>query len=141
MKWAVVDASVAIKWVYSEELSQQAVALRKSHHLLVPDLIVSEWSNILWKKVRRGEFTSDEALIAAASLLHAGLELVPSEELANGALRLSLQLDHPAYDCFYLELSRLRNLPFFTADDRLVRKLVAVGGDSPSSVVTLRTVS
>ncbi|APH70171.1 type II toxin-antitoxin system VapC family toxin [Aquibium oceanicum] len=141
MTWAVVDASVVIKWVYSEELSQQAVAVRKKYQFVAPGLIVAEWSNILWKKVRRGEFTREEALIAAAALHRAGLELVPSAELALGALRLSLQLDHPAYDCFYLELSRLRDIPMVTADDRLARKLVAATDLPFPPVVALSRIS
>ncbi len=141
MTWAVVDASVVIKWVYSEELSQQAVAVRKRYLFVAPDLIVAEWSNILWKKVRRGELTKEEALIATATLHRAALELVPSAELALGALRLSLQLDHPAYDCFYLELSRLRDIPMVTADDRLARKLAAATDLPFPPIVALSTIS
>lgn len=141
MTWAVVDASVVIKWVYSEELPQQAVAVRKRYLFVAPDLIVAEWSNILGKKVRRGELTKEEALIATATLHRAGLELVPSAELALGALRLSLQLDHPAYDCFYLELSRLRDIPMVTADDRLARKLASATDLPFPPVVALSTIS
>lgn len=139
MDWVVVDASVAIKWVYSEDLSQQALAVRKRFHLVAPDLIVAEWSNILWKKVRRGEFGREEASLAAASLRHAGVELVPSIELSTGAIRLAIELDHPAYDCFYLELCRARGIGMVTADNRFARKIAAARSMSTLPVITLDT--
>lgn len=123
MDVVVVDASVAIKWVYSEELSDQAVALRENSSLIAPELLIAECDNILWKKVRLGQFSREEAMIAGAALTMAQVELVPLAGLALGALRLSLEIDHPAYDCFYLELCRIRGVPMVTADDRLVRKL------------------
>jgi predicted nucleic acid-binding protein len=139
MEWVVVDASVAIKWVYSEDLSQQALSIRKRFHLVAPDLIVAEWSNILWKKVRRGEFGEEEAVLAAASLRHAGIELVPSMALSPGALQLAIELDHPAYDCFYLELCRTRGIPMVTADNRFARKIAAANSRPLLPVITLDT--
>lgn len=141
MDWAVVDASVAIKWVYSEDLSQQALSTRNRYRLVAPDLIVAEWSNILWKKVRRGEFSAEEAFLAAASLRHAGIELVPSTELSAGALRLAIELDHPAYDCFYLELCRARGIGMVTADNRLARKIAGAKSLSLPRVVALDTLT
>lgn len=137
MDWAVVDASVAIKWVYSEDLSPQALSVRKRFRLVAPDLIVAEWSNILWKKVRRGEFNAEEASLAAASLRHAGVELVPSIELGSGAIRLAIELDHPAYDCFYLELGRSRGIGLVTADNRFARKIAAARSLATPPVITL----
>lgn len=137
MNWVVVDASVAIKWVFSEELSQQALAIRDRYRLVAPDLIVAEWSNILWKKVRRGEFNSEEASLAAAALHYAGLDLVASAGLSAGALRLAIELDHPAYDCFYLELCRARGASMVTADTRLARKVAAAGSLSLPPVIAL----
>jgi predicted nucleic acid-binding protein len=55
----VIDASVAIKWIIDEEGSPAALALRK-HSLAAPDLLMAECANILWKKSRRGELSTDE---------------------------------------------------------------------------------
>lgn len=128
---------MAIKWVFSEELSPQALAVRDRYRLVAPDLIVAEWSNILWKKARRGELGSEEASLAAASLRYAGLDLVPSMELSAGALQLAIELDHPAYDCFYLELCRARGVAMVTADNRFARKIAAAGSPSLPPVITL----
>jgi len=93
----------------------------------------------LWKKVRRGEFGREEAALAAASLRYAGIELAPSMELSAGALRLATELDHPAYDCFYLELCRARGIGMVTADKRLARKISSASYPLPPSVITLDT--
>jgi len=39
-------------------------------------------------------------------------------ELAASAARLATDLDHPAYDCFYLALAVQQQYPLVTADKR-----------------------
>lgn len=122
----VIDASVAIKWVIAEPDSPQAVNLRR-HRLLAPDLLVIECANILWKKVRRGELSADEALLAARLLARADIELAPMRRLLEPATRLSIALDHPAYECVYLALSEVSGCTVVTADEALCRKALAGG--------------
>ena len=71
----VVDASVVIKWHVTEVLSDAALRLLldDAPALHVPDLVFPEVGNILWKKVRRGDLTEEEArrigrLVAVAPL-------------------------------------------------------------------------
>lgn len=115
----VVDSSVAVKWVYLEEASDRALTLL-SETLLAPDLLLAECANVFWKKVRRGEMSRDEALMAGVALAHAPLRLTATEALFADALALALELDHPAYDCLYLALARTNGCPMITADARLV---------------------
>ena len=122
----VVDASVAVKWVVEEDGSPHAVEILQRHRLSAPDLIIPECANILWKKVRRGELTTDEAAVAAHLLQRADLEIVPMRPLMVAALDLALELDHAAYDCIYLAVAIETGRPFATADDRLRRKLAGV---------------
>lgn len=121
----VVDASVALKWVIAEEGSPEAASLRWATALLAPDLIVPEVSNALWKAARRGELSTDEAMLAARLLERADVELRPMRALLGRATELALRLDHPAYDCVYLALAEAENCALVTADERLVRKLAA----------------
>ncbi len=123
MRRVVIDASVAIKWVVEEEGTTEALAVLEGYPLSAPDLIVAECANILWKKVRRGELTPDEALLAADLLQRAELEILPTRALLHAATHLAVDLDHPAYDCVYLALAQDHGWPFVTADDRLRRKL------------------
>ena len=54
MSLFVVDASVAIKWFLPEIHSDAALPLLAHKHLLhAPDLIFSEFGNVLWKRVRK----------------------------------------------------------------------------------------
>lgn len=119
----VVDASIAVKWVIEEEGTEDALSLRRRAKLIAPDLLAAECSNILWKKVRRGELAKDEALLAAQLLQNADLELLPTRPLLESATRLAIELDHPAYDCVYLALAFAKGCNLVTADERLLRKL------------------
>jgi predicted nucleic acid-binding protein len=124
----VIDASVAVKWVVEEEGAAAAIALRRRIRFAAPDLLVAECANILWKKPRRGELTPAEANIAARLLERAGVELMPMSGLLEKATDLAMELDHPAYDCIYLALARLREWRFVTADQRLLRAVSEKAG-------------
>ena len=123
MKLFVIDASIAAKWVVEEEGTPEALALRTHAKLIAPDLLVAECANILWKKVARGELLKGEALIAAALLQEADVELYPMRSLLAPAAQLAIELEHPAYDCLYLAFAAERGCPLVTADGRLLRKL------------------
>jgi predicted nucleic acid-binding protein len=130
----VVDASVAIKWVIGEEGSADAARLL-ANDLLAPELLVAECTNILWKKVRRGELTLPEAMVAAEVLASVDIELVPMMQLMDAALSLSVSLPHPAYDCFYVALAQREGSVFVTADASLCRKVA--GHEAARQVVEL----
>lgn len=123
MSKIVIDASVAIKWVVEENGTPDALALLKAGGLAAPDLLTAECANILWKKVRRDELLSDEAVMAARLIQGADIELFPTRHLLETATSIAIELDHPAYDCVYLALALDNAWRFVTADDRLRRKL------------------
>ena len=134
----VIDASVAVKWVIEEDGSADAAALLGGGHALcAPDLLMPECANILWKKARRAEITADEAILAAELLQRAAIELVPMRPLMAAALRLAVELGHPAYDAAYLALSRDRGCPLVTADGQLARVVAEHGGPDLRHLVTV----
>jgi predicted nucleic acid-binding protein len=122
----VIDASVAIKWVVEESGTPEALSLRL-HRLFAPDLLVAECANILWKKVRQNELTSQEALLSARLLERADIELAPMRAFLGRATSLAIALDHPAYDCTYLALAETLSCDFVTADRRLAAKALPAG--------------
>jgi predicted nucleic acid-binding protein len=65
----------------------------------------------------------EEALLAARLLQGAEIELVPTRSLFEAATRMSIEIDHPAYDCLYLALAVEKKCQFVTADQRFLRKL------------------
>jgi predicted nucleic acid-binding protein len=117
----VIDASVAIKWVVEEEGTAQALALRH-RPLAAPDLIMCECANILWKKVRRNELSTEEAAFAGRLLANADIDLIPTRPLMDAAIEIAVLLDRPAYDCLYLALAERNDMTFVTADSRLIAK-------------------
>ena len=126
MSTLVIDASVAIKWIVPEPGTDQALSLRR-HRLLAPELLVAECANALWKKVRRREFTKQEADLAARTLELAELELFPMRRLLGAATELATSRGPPAYECFYLALAAQLGCDFVTADTHLARKRVPPG--------------
>lgn len=133
----VIDASVAIKWVVSEEGTEHAVSLLSGRPLSAPDLLVAECANILWKKVARAELTAEEALLAARILERAEIELHPMRPLLEPAARLAIDLDHPAYDCIYLALAMANGCQFVTADARFLAKARQSASAVSRSIVSL----
>jgi predicted nucleic acid-binding protein len=116
---AVVDSSVAIKWVVEETESENARSL--SHATLeAPDLLLIECANILWKKVTLSDLNPREAGERWRLLLEAPIHFTSSPGLLDIALRISLDLKHPVYDCVYLALALQLEVPLITADRRLV---------------------
>ncbi|WP_017720172.1 type II toxin-antitoxin system VapC family toxin [Kamptonema formosum] len=86
----VVDANVAIKWVVPEIHSSDALRLRSPDcDLLVPDFFFPEIANILWKRIRRGETTLENAQEDLAALMTAPLQIHPSFALMPQALDIA----------------------------------------------------
>ena len=116
---AIVDASVAVKWVVNESGSDRARLLSQTR-LEAPDLLLIECAKILWKKVRTRDLRREEASTRLELLLRAPVSLAESRRLLDSALGLSLDLHHPIYDCVYIALALRRDIPLVTADERLV---------------------
>lgn len=116
----VVDASVAALWVLQQPGSDRAEALSTEPKLIAPSLIAAEIGNTLWKAVRRGEATREQAVIALDAALLPLHEIMPAEGLRSRALEIAIELNHPIYDCFYLALAERERCPLVTADKRLL---------------------
>jgi predicted nucleic acid-binding protein len=121
-----VDGSVAAKWYFAEpghEAADRILAagIAGERELLAPDLIVPEFANVLWKRVRRHECSRP----AAAEILVLWEvdcpRLVASSELAARAFGLANELDQSVYDCLYLALAIDMDASLATADRRLAR--------------------
>ncbi len=105
MSGFVIDASIAVKWVIEEPGTGLALALRH-RPLIAPELLAAECANILWKKAHRSD-----------------VELRPMRPLMAAATALAIALGHPACDCVYLALAAAADLPFVTADTRLLSRI------------------
>jgi predicted nucleic acid-binding protein len=128
MKTMVVDASVAAKWFFPEEHSPAALRLLTGRRgLTAPDLLVAEFGNLIWKRVRRREVTPEEATSIIRDFLRLPLTLISSVPLLPSSLELALDTGRTVYDCLYLALALNRDAVLITADQRFVNSLA----DSP----------
>ena len=119
----IVDASVAVKWLIAEPLSQEARQLLAPRIVLhAPDFILTEVANVVWKKARRKEIASAQPYVDEFANMTDAVALQPSTELVVEATALAVQIDHPVYDCIYLTCAEGWAAPLVTADERLARR-------------------
>jgi len=122
----VVDASVAVKWVIPEVLSDLADRVRDgAEDVLAPDLLLVEVANALWRKTTAREISAREADGAFDLVRRSGIDLRPAGPLLPRAMDLARRLGHPVYDCVYLALAEREEATLVTADQRLLRRLSA----------------
>lgn len=124
MSTITIDSSVAAKWFLAEEGADRAALLAGSDDMLcAPDLLIAEVGNVFWKACRQARASYENAVKAMKLLPSLFDEFIPHAEHARRALDLSLSLDHPIYDCFYIAIAEAREAPLVTADRKLIRKL------------------
>lgn len=120
----VVDASVGAKWFVPEVDSDAARRLQDPvHQLHAPAFFDVEVANILWKKLRRGELTRQEADAILQQLPWLSLTWHHDEALVRPAFDLADRTQRTVYDCLYLALAVQLGGQMVTADDRLVNSL------------------
>jgi predicted nucleic acid-binding protein len=138
----VVDASVAVKWVLSEEGSEDALDLRDywrdtGETVVAPPIFAAEVTNVLYQRVRRREIGEADALAMLELLLLAVVVREPPD-LYGKVVRLANELSLTAtYDALYLGTAESERCEVWTADKRLVNSvrpwfpLVRLVGEQP----------
>ncbi len=117
MKALVVDASVAVKWFVPEIHSEAAGRILKSKwDLLAPDIIWAEVGNTLWKKIRRGEISAQEAMDIIKDFRRFPIQTYGSKLLLDTAWHLAQEFGISVYDGMYLALAISRDCSLVTAD-------------------------
>jgi len=130
----VIDASVAVKWFVRESLHDEALRLLEHRDRFVaPELIVSEVTNIAWKKVVRKEISHEQTRFIVVAISQYIPTLRRSVELSERALELALTLNHPVYDCLYLACAEGVGGTLITADRKLHQ---SVQGSEFESLIT-----
>jgi predicted nucleic acid-binding protein len=128
MKPLVVDASVAAKWFLPEPDVAAALRLLDGRHrLAAPDLIRSEFGNLVWKLHARGVLDTKEASDLIEHFLSMPLEIHDSAYLLAPALQIAIATHRTMYDSLYLALAVELGGTVVTADERWVNALI----DSP----------
>lgn len=124
MRTLVVDASVAVKWLVLEDMSDVARELYAAgDHLVAPRLITTEIANALARKAMQGMLTRHEARYHFSSLPQFLPDLMDIDELIEPAFENACAFRHPIYDLIYLEAARKVDAQLITADRRFTDKV------------------
>ena len=123
----MIDASVLVKWYIQEADSDKAFVLRDKHvngeiQLSAPALISYETMNALRYS---NLFSREQLKDIALSILNYDLNLYGfNEKIAEFTLEASLKNDITVYDGSYLALAKNLGVEFFTADQKLMGRLI-----------------
>ena len=118
-----VDASVVLKWFVTEPLSEQARQLLDGQlDLHAPDILLAEFANTIWKKVRRGEIPDPRPYFDELAGLPGIVAIHPVGGLIERAAQIAVLIDHPVYDCLYLACAEMTASALITADQKLVNR-------------------
>ena len=117
MKRLVVDASVACKWFFDEDLSSEARVLAESDTVFsAPDMLLTECANAVWRRVVSKTVSRAHARAFLSALPQWFELLAPSAQLHEAAFEMAGVLEHPVYDCQYLALAENKGIRLVTAD-------------------------
>lgn len=120
----VVDASVAIKWYIPEAHEADADrVLRLATELHAPELILPEFSSILWKKINRQEITSNQGRTILDAFINANVILHAHRQTVWSAFIGASMSNQTVYDWTYLALAVALSCELVTADKSFYKSL------------------
>jgi predicted nucleic acid-binding protein len=137
----VIDANVALKLFFEQPESDKADTLfayleaSPRSRFYVPEFFYAECASALATYARFRDYTPKQASQDMEDLLALALHITPTIELASEALDIALANRISGYDAFYVALSHRLEVPFITADEKLVRSLA----NEPYHVQSLST--
>jgi predicted nucleic acid-binding protein len=129
----VLDASVALSWIFADEFTDYSSAVADALDdglALVSVVFPLEVANGILNAVRRNRLRREDASSLVNSMTRLRIEIdsdVSLESLAQVTLSLGLAQQLSAYDASYLDLALRRGLPLATLDSRLASAADAVG--------------
>jgi len=117
----VLDSSAALKAVLPQADKPHFQSLLRKEDCISPSLFLSEIASALWKEVRFNNL-SPKIANGLQPLIYDMTEIIPDADLVQEALSIALANEHSVYDCLFIALSRQKNIPILTADEKMKRK-------------------
>ncbi|MCI0420742.1 MAG: type II toxin-antitoxin system VapC family toxin [Acidobacteria bacterium] len=121
----VLDASVALKWSFTdEEAASEAVALLDDFvegrvNLIAPTLFTYEIVSAIHVAINRRRIKESDGISAIRSIMGLEIGLRAFEDLVDETFRLSRRYSLSPYDGAYLALASKAQAEFLTGDRRL----------------------
>lgn len=130
MSRLVLDASAALEALLGRPRAAAIIeVLEAADRVSAPDLYFAEIANALWKHVRAGELSKEDA----QQLVAIGESMVnisfPALDMAPEALAAASAFDHPVDDALYAVVARRDGSAVCTLDQRLTKLLEAMRVD------------
>ncbi len=133
MNEAVVDASVAVKWVVPEDHSDAAMLiLSDGVKLYAPGHWLAEATIVLWaKSAVKNALTRPQAEAAIKLLTAVVVDETPVRALVHAASDMAFELHMTVYNTLYLALALQLAIPLVTADRKLHAKAQSIPRYAP----------
>lgn len=125
-KALVLDASVVVKWFNVEQHSDQALKIKELYEhglldIIAPDLLIYEVGNALRYNPN---FGAEDVKVALNALEGMQLDLWQLRgEFATRAVETCFAHGLTLYDACYIALADLMDIPYYTADEEVVRRV------------------
>jgi len=124
----VLDSSVAVKWVLSEQLSDKGQLLRDDfrnglHILLAPDFFPIEIGHALTRAERQKRIPVGGSLVLLADALSTSPIFHSSLPYLKRSCEISSQMRVGIYDCSYVAKAEQEKCELLSADDKLLKNL------------------
>lgn len=126
----VVDTSVAIKWVVTEDYTENAQALlayfqRRNDPIYVPSLFLYEAANVLYSFVRERLFSVQECNQAIQDLFKLVYPVQPDTRMTVRAVVIADALQtKKTFDAHFLALAERMDCTLWTADSNFRRAVL-----------------
>ena len=126
----ILDSSVIAKWFFPEESGQLALKIKDDFttnvtSISAPLLLYWEINNLLKTATKRSRITAKSAVSVYEAFLKLNFIVYSSEELMAKTLKIAIQFDISSYDASYVALAEYLQKPFFTADQKLLSKVIS----------------
>ncbi|MGV3616884.1 MAG: type II toxin-antitoxin system VapC family toxin [Fimbriimonas sp.] len=113
----VVDASVVLKWYFTEAHADLALkVVNYPGGIIVPESLESQVGMALWRRVRANELRKDDAHRVLANLRRLPLQRVPTQSLAPAALEIASVTSRTFMESLYFALAIREQTRLVTAD-------------------------
>lgn len=129
MNSVVVDASVALKWFLKNEKDRDKARLLLRQFadgkikFIMPTLWLYEIANAFKSTISQKMISKVTAKRYLKQVKDLDIVSVDFESIVDAAFNLSTKLDISIYDAAYVALSKSQNLPFYSADQKLLDKI------------------
>jgi predicted nucleic acid-binding protein len=125
MKIAVLDTSALVRLYVPDgplpyDLEEYLNGAWKAEiSLIIPELALAEFAQVLWKKEQAGYLDAAEVDEIIEAFFELPLEIIGHHEILLDALALSRSYKLTVYDAIFLSLARYKRAQLITADQWL----------------------